>query len=340
MANLPRESQTEEFAELTGSEIERTVNPLDDTPGSRASMSGWKQQLSQLRQKTRRAIERLSEQLQRRKPAEIDSSVPDEVDQQLTATLKTIALRQDSLEAMLYATVGAENDPPPAARRDETSEIPPGWAIQLQAVIADQLAGFESAMKSFCDRVETRLLNDPDGFGGLNSDEETFIQSDMLPTAPAAAEFPAEDDSLSVMLGPTLCGSPELRPSIQWLKQNVLSGNPQALALVGQLLVFRCATPERKPSLLKDVGEAYYRCFPKTRDVSHPFEDAIVAWSRQICDEAGLPNWVEPVHPGERFDAARHSPVERGGVEVASVLGWVVLRDGGRVYSKALVQTR
>jgi hypothetical protein len=53
MANMQRESQTEEFAELTDSELERTVNTLDDASASRASISGWKQQLGQLRQKTR-----------------------------------------------------------------------------------------------------------------------------------------------------------------------------------------------------------------------------------------------------------------------------------------------
>lgn len=321
MAATPRESHTEEFAEAP--EYDRPVG----------SVAEWKQQLTVLRQKTRGAIERLSEYLQRRKPVSGDSGVPEEIDRQLTATLESISMRQDSLEAMLYATYGADS----AATRPVRSDIPPEWAIQLQSMIADRLAGFESTLQSFCQQVQFGSAIDPDGLDGLNAEEDTFIQSDL---PPVQASNPSGDDSLSVMLGPTLCGASELRPSISWLKENVLAGNPQALALVGQLLVFRCAPAERKPSLLKDVGEAYYRCFPKVQDVNHPFECAIAAWSRQICEEAGLPNSIDLVHPGERFDASRHSPVERGGVEVAEVLGWVVLRDGGRVYSKALVQTR
>ena len=314
----------------------------DDSP-ARASLPDWKQQLGALRQKTRAALERLSEYLHLRRPASADPALSGEIGQHLAATLETLSMRQDSLETMLQATseLHATNDPDAETKfaRGKRSDDPPAWAVQLQSMVADRLDAFESALHAFGDRSVARP-SDPDGFDGPATDDDTFIQSDMLPVVAAGGSASADDDTLSVMLGPTLCGAAELSPAIRWLTDNVRAGNPQALALVGQLLVFRCAPPERKPSLLKDVGEAYYRCFPKTRDARDPFEDAIAAWSRQHCDEAGLPNSVELVHPGERFDAARHSPVERGGVEVAEVLGWVVLRDGGRVYSKALVQTR
>ena len=162
----------------------------------------------------------------------------------------------------------------------------------------------------------------------------------LLVAEPSAAFDNDDQDWLRVMLGPSLHGNPRIGKPIHWLEDNVLANNGDALLLVGQLLVFRFASSDRKPTLLKDVGEAFYRCFPKTLDARDPFEEELVDWLRQHCEEAGLPNSIELVHPGERFDATRHSPLERGGVEVAEVLGWVVLRDGGRVFSKASVQTR
>ncbi len=337
MANPPRESQIDEYLVDPAPAFERPVSMLDDASEAQVSVSEWKKLLNLLRQRTMGAIEQLSAYLHRRKPSSADSSTTDEIDQHLTATLESFAMRQDSLEALLEATYSRAPEGT-AARCPESSDVPPEWAIQLRSMIADQLAGFEASLRTFGERLETRSVLDPNGVG---ADEDTFIQSVTFPApAPATVTCAAEDDLLSVMLGPTLCGAQEQRPAIQWLNDNMHAGNPQALALVGQLLVFRCASPERKPSLLKELGEAYYRCFRKTRDISDPFEDAIAAWSKQHCDEAGLSNWVELVHVGERFDSARHSPVERGGVEVAEVLGWVVLRDGGRVYSKALVQTR
>jgi len=45
------------------------------------------------------------------------------------------------------------------------------------------------------------------------------------------------------------------------------------------------------------------------------------------------------VHPGQRFDAARHNAASRG-VEIVAVHGWVVLREGGKVYTKATVAVR
>lgn len=230
------------------------------------------------------------------------------------------------------------SDPEAAVENTECTDVPPEWAIQLQAVVADRLAGFESTLHSLIERLEPRAPVDPEGFDHADPDEDTFLQSEMLPLEILTPSV--GDDTLSVMLGSALCDAPELQPSMLWLREQVMAGSNSALALVGQLLVFRCAAADRKPSLLKDVGEAYYRCFPKTRDVAHPFENAVAAWTKQLCEEAGLPNSIELVHPGERFDSVRHSPVARGGVEVAEVLGWVVLRDGGRVYSKALVQTR
>ncbi|MEK6238487.1 MAG: hypothetical protein N2C14_27530 [Planctomycetales bacterium] len=91
------------------------------------------------------------------------------------------------------------------------------------------------------------------------------------------------------------------------------------------------------PAVLKDFGEAFYQWKPKTADVEDVMEAAVANWLKQQSDSAGLGNTIELVRPGDRFDTGRHSPVERGGGTVAAIHGWIVLRDNGKVYSKALV---
>lgn len=141
------------------------------------------------------------------------------------------------------------------------------------------------------------------------------------------------------LLGGELAANPSLASPRQQLLSGVLEGNPAACALAGQLLLFRSAPPERLAPLLKDLGEAYYRWQPKTRPGNSPFEEALAAWLRRVCEQAGLHNTIELVHPGERFDASRHNATTRG-VEITQVHGWIVLRDNGKVYTKATVTVR
>jgi hypothetical protein len=110
--------------------------------------------------------------------------------------------------------------------------------------------------------------------------------------------------------------------------------------LIGQLLVFRHAPPDRRPQLLAALGEAYYRCFRKVEDVDDPRETQICRWLEKICAQSGSAHTIELVHPGERFDSTRHLPLRSGGIEVAEVHGWVVLNDRDKVYMKAPVTTR
>ena len=50
-------------------------------------------------------------------------------------------------------------------------------------------------------------------------------------------------------------------------------------------------------------------------------------------------NRIDLVQVGDRYDMQRHNAKERG-AEVSAVAGWVVLRDNGKVYSKANVSVR
>ena len=52
-----------------------------------------------------------------------------------------------------------------------------------------------------------------------------------------------------------------------------------------------------------------------------------------------MSNTIELVHPGQRFDSMRHNAAERG-VEITQVFGWIVLRDNGKVYTKASVAVK
>ena len=156
------------------------------------------------------------------------------------------------------------------------------------------------------------------------------------PEEPAAATAAGMADWQQALLGVDLAELPGLEAYRYRLLEGVLQGNEGACALVGQLLTFRSAMTDKMPKLLKDLGEAYYRWQPKTRPGSDPMETALVDWLKETLKDAGISNTIEVVHPGERFDSTRHNAATRG-VEITEVRGWIVLRDNGKVYTKAAV---
>jgi hypothetical protein len=167
--------------------------------------------------------------------------------------------------------------------------------------------------------------------------------AEILGPQSALASSEAGEVSLAdweqAVLGRDMAAHPSLGFQRHQLLSGVLEGNAAACALAGQLLVFRSAPAERLAPLLKDIGEAYYRWQPKTRPGASPFEESLAGWLQRTCEAAGLHNTIELVHPGERFDATRHNATSRG-VEITEVLGWIVLRDNGKVYTKANVAVR
>jgi hypothetical protein len=171
--------------------------------------------------------------------------------------------------------------------------------------------------------------------GGVQSLAELLVPPAQEEEEPSAIS----GDWLTAVLGSELAGDRALGVSCQQLLEGVLAGDGGAAALAGQLLVFRSATPERLPQLLKDVGEAYYRWQPKTAPGNNLFEEALVAYLQCACENSSIYNSIELVHPGERFDSGRHNASSRG-VEIVQVLGWIVLRDNGKVYTKAAVEVR
>lgn len=163
-----------------------------------------------------------------------------------------------------------------------------------------------------------------------------------LQDLPMDEEVPPEEDASAeawsrAIWGPELVASPGFFPFLSELNRRLLGGDAGIGKLAGQILLFRQSPPEAKPQLLKDVGEAYYRTRLDAALPDHPFEQALIDWLHFECEQAGLPNTIEIVHIGERFDKSRHSSTTKGGAEVADVFGWVVLTEGGRVYTRASV---
>ncbi len=173
--------------------------------------------------------------------------------------------------------------------------------------------------------------------GGIRSLAELILPSEQ-PAAPGD-EPGAGGDWVRAILGPELAVNAGLAQPCRRLVSGVLAEDPDSQALAGQLLVFQSAPPERLPQLLKDLGEAFYRWEPKTSPESSPVEQALVGWVQRRCEAAGIANTIALVHPGERFDSARHTATTRG-VEIVRVHGWIVARDNGKVYTKAAVTVR
>jgi len=166
-----------------------------------------------------------------------------------------------------------------------------------------------------------------------------YLKSQEAQAAAAARKPTVSPDLLRALLGQRLAEDPQLEAERERLFRDLLSGNGAARALLGTLLVFWSSPPEKMPTLLKDVGEAYYRWQPKKLGQHDKFEETLARCLQRSCQEAGISNTIELVVPGQRFDSNRHVSEQRG-VEITEVRGWVVLRNDGKVYSKALVVVR
>lgn len=175
---------------------------------------------------------------------------------------------------------------------------------------------------------------------------ETRLDAAAPPPPPITADFPSFPDL------PTGSGSwenivlgDELAQDFSWdtvrreFLDAVAGGDRAARFLAGQLMLVQNAPADKMSELLKNVGEAYYRWRPRRGEGEDPMEQALVSWLNRLVEQARLPNSIQPVRPGDRFDNSRHIANGRG-VEVVEVQGWVVLRDGNRVYTKANVTVK
>lgn len=140
------------------------------------------------------------------------------------------------------------------------------------------------------------------------------------------------------VLGAELTADPSIEHYRRHLLEGIINGDDGARTFAGQLLVFRSARTDALPKMLRLLGEAFYCWLPKSTQDPNPMEQALVQWVNDYCFNAGIGNTIEIVTPGERFDTQRHTPTNRtGGVEIQCARGWIVVREGGRVYIKATV---
>ncbi|GDY07058.1 hypothetical protein LBMAG52_05440 [Planctomycetia bacterium] len=334
---------------MADSELETAVAPAEMTVAAEvppisvtdetALLSSVKQQLEAARQSSQAAFDRVSEDLQRLQRPRPESTTrrSADVSQDVADSLAKLLRRQEDLENLLRESLPEllPADNVCCSELEHASPVPE-WAVQWQAAFNEQFRRWDSRLQTFIEELRNRV---PPPCPAPVIIAET-APPDPPPHQLSEPNGAASQTWLRVLLGNDLFDNSQLERSIHWIEQQALTDNVDALLLLGQLLVFRFSSADRKPMLLKEVGEALYRCFPKIHDERDRFEESLAAWLTKECEALGLPNSIELVHPGERFDASKHAPIERGGVEVARVLGWVVVRDGGRVFAKASVQTR
>ena len=115
---------------------------------------------------------------------------------------------------------------------------------------------------------------------------------------PPPEAAPISGDWQEAILGRDLAEYPGLDRQRQRLLSGFLQGDAAAGALIGQLMVFRSSPAEKMPTLLKDIGEAYYRWNPRTGRADE-MENALVAWLQRACEHSGMSNTIELVHPGQ-----------------------------------------
>jgi hypothetical protein len=245
--------------------------------------------------------------------------------EQFEGKLKSIDALKEALVAAItkIRDTHAEQHNAQSAGIRQLSELVPQYfnalpqyftAIQQQVVAAQQHA--DAGLRAIID-----ILRPPE--------QET-----------AASAGPAVGgDWQEALLGGELAHNQALSADKNKLLNGVLTNDPGACGLVGSLLLFRSAAADKMPPLLKDIGEAFYRWQPKTSNRPSELEKSLVEWLMRACDQAGMANTIELVNPGERFDSLRHNSM-RPGVEITQVLGWIVLRDNGKVYTKASVAVK
>ena len=325
-----------------------------DQPGQLQELT---ERLDQLGQLLGKANEQVAAYLMRRESQAAAGDADDDADGALSEKIDSLAERLDRL-----AAGGPARDPSaaePAAKAADEEELRAALHPMQEKLdqvdaklksLVDKAAGAGSedapgpTLLQVRDAVNQQLGALADGIRQLQQRLDAGLQevADLL--RPQQPEEPASGPATSsewqrIIFGAELAEHPGLDFQRQQLLNGLMGGDAGACSLVGQLLVFRSAMTDKMPPLLKEIGEAYYRWQPKTRPGSNKMEELLVEWLKETCEDAGIPNTIELVHPGERFDSTRHSATTRG-VEIAEVRGWVVLRDNGKVYSKASVAVK
>ena len=161
------------------------------------------------------------------------------------------------------------------------------------------------------------------------------VQDVRPASSPRSVAAPNSGELEAIVFGQDFAYHENLAPLRRSLLASAQQGQEDAVGLVGQVLIVRSATMDRLPTLLKDVGEAWYR-WQGEDSSADALRDALITWLHTRLEAVGLGNRIDLVRVGDRYDSKRHNAKARG-IEVTGVQGWVVLRDNGNVYTKANV---
>ena len=256
-----------------------------------------------------------------------------------SAEVNEPASRAASLDAAVQAVLGPVRDwmcgierridgsqSEAAARTpSDLGEIAAGMAELREAIqslrrdLARELAELRQEMKSRVDRP-----------------------ADVAHSLAAAAQTdPAAEQERweQALLGRELVQNPDLALVRRQLLDDILAGQDAARSLAGQMMLFQSAAVDKIADLMRHVGEAYYQWRPRTTAAEEALERALASWVVKRAAATGLRNTIELVCPGDRFDSSRHLASERG-AEIVAVHGWVVLRENGKVFTKANVTVK
>lgn len=256
-------------------------------------------------------------------PADSPASAAPATNQDVLEALKKLADHQNHLAQKVVNTLNK--------RISEELDL-----LRFQQVVHETLTNEWDRREALAEEKNANPAEDEAAIL-TDSDEEIPLNEVDLTEEPPPEDPASNAEWSRAVWGAGLVDSEAFAVYLDQLNQRLLDGDQAIANLAGQLLIFRQAPPEAKPQLLKDVGEAYYRTQIDKDQPNRPFEQALIDWLQSDCDKAGLPNTIEVVHIGERFDKSRHTSTTRGGAEVSEVFGWIVLTEGGRVYIRASV---
>ena len=309
-------------AQKRGEASENRDSSLIPHPSSFSDLKELAGQLDKLETLLTNAKEQIASHLTRRESPPIAAETDDTALAALWEKVDALGAKIDKVADAVARAPAAKESPAPAAI--------PAASIQPLVEKMEGLGREQAALRQTVQKLQEQLDRGFEHMAEL-----------LSPPAPQGQEEPPVSSTQweRAILGPALADHALLAFQRQQLLSGVLDKEPGACALAGELLIFQSSPAERLPQLLKDLGEAYYRWQPKTQPGANPMEESLAAWLQKTCEAAGIYNAIELVHPGERFDAARHNASSRG-VEITEVLGWVVLRDNGKVYTKANVAVR
>jgi len=264
----------------------------------------------------------------------------DDSQQQMLATFK---LLREELDALTAQVAEYQADQPDAAEEQYEAEVVEASTDELAA--EDGIVEIEEATPR---QASQWLPNQPAADAASSQPPVAFpvepvaapvaqpVAQPVHITPPVQAVGSGDDKLEHIIFGEELASHDHLAGDRREVVNGLLAGDETAMALAGQMLIFRAADAETMPKLLIGLGEAYYAWRPQTVTMQDEFRNAIIQWLTRECEIIDSNHRIELVQIGDRFENRRHNSKVRG-VEVTDVHGWVVVRENGSVYTKALV---